>query len=99
MLAIKTRLKNYGFWVSLFALIPMALNTFGINILPASYDSITKTLLTLLVLLGLVNNPTTLAKWYLDDKKVEPAVDPTPAPVDPAVTPDANNQDTVSKCR
>jgi uncharacterized membrane protein len=56
--AWKARLRNYGFWLSVAALIPLILQAFGINFLPANYDQIVNTLLWLLVLLGVINNPT-----------------------------------------
>lgn len=62
------RTKNYGFWVSLFALIPLFLQTFGdVSILPANYEEITNLLLSLIVALGIANNPTT-GKWYVTPK-------------------------------
>lgn len=62
--SLKGRTKNYGFWVSLFALIPLVVQTFGDkSILPSNYEDITNTILSLIVALGVVNNPTT-GKWY-----------------------------------
>lgn len=59
------RTKNYGFWVSLFALIPLFLQTFGdTSILPANYEDIVNLLLSLIVALGIANNPTT-GRWYI----------------------------------
>ncbi|MDV4151881.1 phage holin [Clostridium sp. AL.422] len=63
-----TRFKNYGLWVSILALIPMILSAFGVNIVPEEYQAITNTILSILVALGIVNNPTTQAKWFNDDK-------------------------------
>ncbi|NLL30786.1 MAG: holin [Clostridiales bacterium] len=62
-----SRFKNYGFWVSLFALIPMVLNAMGMEIIPEQYETITTAILTILVALGIVSNPTTECKWYKDD--------------------------------
>lgn len=63
------RVGNYGFWISLFALIPLALQAFGdIAILPGNYEEIVNIFLTLLVALGVVSNPTTTNKLYGDDK-------------------------------
>ena len=64
----ESRLRNYGLWVSIFAFVPMVLQAFGIKMF-SSYNDIVNSFLGILVLLGLINNPTTLAKWYLDDKK------------------------------
>lgn len=64
----RSRFKNYGFWVSLAALVPIILQGFGIDILPDNYNTIINATLTVLVTLGLISNPTTDCKWFLDDK-------------------------------
>ncbi|MGG7076833.1 holin [Clostridium sardiniense] len=64
-----SRFKNYGLWVSVAALIPMILQGFGINILPENYQEIVNTILSILVMAGILSNPTTSCKWYIDDKK------------------------------
>ena len=61
------RLKNYGFWVSMFALIPLLAEAFGFELAP-NYDEIITVVLSMLVMLGIVSNPTTSAKWFNDDK-------------------------------
>ncbi|WP_195987258.1 phage holin [Clostridium sp. D53t1_180928_C8] len=63
------RFKNYGLWVSIFALIPLILNAFGVKIVPEEYTEITNAILAVLVAAGIISNPTTEAKWYLDDKQ------------------------------
>jgi uncharacterized membrane protein len=63
-----SRFKNYGLWVSIFALVPMVLEACNVRILPANYDTIVNTLLGILVVAGILNNPTTENKGYLDDK-------------------------------
>ena len=35
-----SRFKNYGLWVSIFALIPLVLQGFGVNVLPGNYEEI-----------------------------------------------------------
>lgn len=65
-----SRFKNYGLWVSILALIPMILSAFGVHIVPEEYQTITNTILSILVALGIVNNPTTQAKWFNDDKRI-----------------------------
>lgn len=66
---IKRRVSNYGFWISLSALIPLFLQVFGDkNILPSNYDEIVNCILTLLVALGVCSNPTTENRFYKDDK-------------------------------
>lgn len=62
-----SRFKNYGLWVSIMALIPMILSAFGVKIIPEEYQAIANTILSILVALGIISNPTTEAKWYIDD--------------------------------
>lgn len=61
------RFKNYGLWVSVAALIPLILSSFGIHIIP-NYQEIVNAVLSILVTAGILSNPTTTAKWYRDDK-------------------------------
>ncbi|MBD7915688.1 holin [Clostridium sp. Sa3CUN1] len=63
-----TRFKNYGLWVSVLALIPMILSSFGVKVVPEEYQAISNTILAILVALGIISNPTTQRKWYSDDK-------------------------------
>ena len=63
-----SRFKNYGLWVSVLALIPMILSAFGVNVVAEEYQAITNVVLSILVALGILNNPTTNCKWYVDDK-------------------------------
>lgn len=62
------RFKNYGLWVSVLAFIPMVLEAFGVNIIPDNYTEITNSLLGILVLAGLLNNPDTENHGFMDDK-------------------------------
>lgn len=62
-----SRFKNYGLWVSVLALIPMILSAFGVNIVPEEYQVISNIVLSILVALGIISNPTTNSKWYVDD--------------------------------
>ena len=66
-----SRFKNYGLWVSVAALIPMVLHGFGVKILPDNYNEIITAILGILVAAGILNNPTTDNKGYLDDKTTE----------------------------
>lgn len=66
-----SRFKNYGLWVSVAALIPMVLQGFGVEILPDNYNQIITAILGILVAAGILNNPTTDNKGYLDDKAPE----------------------------
>lgn len=68
---IKDRLKNYGLWLSVAALIPMVLKGFNVNILPSNYEQIIMAILSILVMAGILNNPTTATKGFLDDPMEE----------------------------
>lgn len=71
-----SRFKNYGLWVSIFALLPIILSAFGVKIVPEEYQLAVNAVLGVLVALGIVSNPTTEGKWYSDDKNtIEPPVD------------------------
>jgi uncharacterized membrane protein len=64
-----SRFKNYALWVSVFSLIPLILEAFGLNIIPKNYSEIVTAILSVLVMAGIINNPSTECKWYLDDEK------------------------------
>ena len=66
-----SRFKNYGLWVSIFSLAPMVLELFGVEVVAEQYQPIVNTILAILVGLGIVSNPSTSSKWYLDDEKKE----------------------------
>lgn len=63
-----SRFKNYGLWVAILSLIPMILSAFGVKVVADEYQPIVNTILGILVTLGILNNPTTATKWFLDDK-------------------------------
>lgn len=63
-----SRWRNYGLWVSVAAFIPLVLSSFGINIVP-NYQEIVNALLTILVMAGIISNPTTAARWFKDDSQ------------------------------
>lgn len=65
------RLKNYGLWVSVIALIPMILELFGVDVMPEKFAELGNGILAVLVMAGIINNPTTETKGFLDDKKIE----------------------------
>ena len=65
-----SRFKNYGLWVSVAALAPMVLEGFGLKVLPSNYKEITTSVLSIMVMAGILNNPTTDNKWYTDEPKV-----------------------------
>lgn len=62
------RFKNYGLWVSIAAFIPMFLKGIGIDILPSNYNDLINSFLGILVVAGILSNPTTTNKGYVDDK-------------------------------
>lgn len=63
------RFKNYGLWLAILAFIPLLLEALGLNVLPKNYNELITSLLGILVLAGILNNPTTENKGFLDDKK------------------------------
>lgn len=65
---MKSRWNNYGLWSALFALILLVCEGYGItNLLPSNYSEITACILTILICAGIINDPTTETKWFLDD--------------------------------
>ena len=60
------RWKNYGLWISLFALLGLLLSDFGE--LPTNYAGYVEIILSILVMAGIVSNPTSGA-GYLDIKE------------------------------
>lgn len=61
------RWRNYGLWVAIAAFIPMLLEALGVNVLPDNYEELTKVFLGILVLAGIINNPS-LGQGYTDRK-------------------------------
>jgi len=51
------RFKNVGLYVSIFAFIPLLLKGFGLDVLPANYNEIVSAFLGILVLAGILSNP------------------------------------------
>lgn len=62
-----SRFKNYGLWLSIFAFIPLLLESFGLGVVPKNYSEIVNSFLGILVIAGILNNPSTQNKGYLDD--------------------------------
>ncbi|MGL4345343.1 MAG: hypothetical protein ACRCTE_09105 [Cellulosilyticaceae bacterium] len=71
------RWKNYGLWVSVAALIPLVLSSFGIHIIP-NYQEIVNAVLAILVMAGIISNPTTASRGYLDDSASTDTTNTTP---------------------
>lgn len=65
------RFKNYGLWVSVAAFIPLFLKGIGYDVLPANYNELVNSLLSILVVAGILSNPQTENKGFLDDKTAE----------------------------
>ena len=65
----KNRLKNYGFWISIAALVPLVLSAFGVKLVDEQkYMEGINAVLAILVGLGIINNPDTENRWFSDDK-------------------------------
>ncbi|WP_044640957.1 phage holin [Risungbinella massiliensis] len=64
---IKQRLRNYGLWIAVASLVLMVLRAFGIDLVEEQYDSIVDSILGILVLLGIINNPTSNNQGFWDD--------------------------------
>lgn len=60
--------RNYGLWLSIFALIPLVCKGYGLDILPKNYEEIITTLLAVLVALGVISSPKE-GKGYTDQKE------------------------------
>lgn len=67
----KNRLRNYGLWVAVAAFIPLILQAFGVELVEEQYNEIVNSLLGILVLLGLISNPDTENRFYMDDEENE----------------------------
>lgn len=65
-----TKWKNYGLWVAVAALLGMVLQDAGVALSPEKYQSYVDAVLTILILAGIVSNPT-VGKWFKDGKKDE----------------------------
>lgn len=60
------RFKNYGLWLALFSLAAMVLkDLFGVNIVEEQYTLYVDTIMTILIALGIINNPS-LGTGYRD---------------------------------
>lgn len=61
------RFKNYGLLVAVSSLILMILQDSGIPVTPEKYQAYSDIVFTILILLGIVNNPTS-GKGFKDEK-------------------------------
>lgn len=64
------RFKNYGLWLGIGSFVVLALETFGVDIDLGKYEQLYHALLSILVMAGILNNPS-LGRGYFDkiDKK------------------------------
>jgi len=68
---LKARMGNYAFWISLASAVLLALTQFGVTVDNVYVMGCVKAVLGIFILLGLVNNPTTVNKGFSDDKPVD----------------------------
>lgn len=64
---MRNRLKNYGLWTSVAALGLMIVQNSGLQILPEQWDAYVNSILGILILLGIINNPDTENPGFKDD--------------------------------
>jgi len=65
---MNNRFKNIGLWISIFAFIPLLADGLGYDILPNNYEEIVKSFLDILVIAGILNNPSSNNPGFMDDK-------------------------------
>lgn len=65
-----SRFRNAGFWISSIAFILLVLQEWGVASLPvpSDWETLFELILTILVALGIINDPTTSNRGYADDK-------------------------------
>lgn len=54
---MKSKFKNYGLWLSIASLIGLVLQNSGVDIAPVQYQDYVDTILSVLVLAGIISNP------------------------------------------
>jgi uncharacterized membrane protein len=65
------RWRNAGLYVSVISFIPILLEAFGVTVLPEQWGAVKEALMaliSLLVIFGILSNPTTENAGYSDDK-------------------------------
>lgn len=65
------RYNNLGLWLSLAALACLVLQDLGFTLNSERVDAYVKVISQIMIILGIVNNPTTENKWYADDNGSE----------------------------
>lgn len=56
----KLRLQNKTFWATLAPLIVLLLQQLGLNFVPENWEEIFTTVMAILLLVGVINDPTTI---------------------------------------
>lgn len=56
----KLRLQSKYFWVALISLIVLLTQQLGFDIFPKNWEEVLNTVLSILILLGVINDPTTV---------------------------------------
>lgn len=62
---MKQRLQNYGLWLAVASFVYLNLQLFGVNIGLEQYNEYVNGLLSILVIAGILNNPS-IGKGYSD---------------------------------
>jgi uncharacterized membrane protein len=68
---MKNRFRNAGLWISVISFIPIVLESFGVTVLPEQLGAVKEALMAIisvLVIFGILSNPTTENTGYSDDK-------------------------------
>lgn len=65
---VMEKLKNYGLWVALAALIYLVLEDAGFSIDPTRWETYVSLIMFILVTAGLVSSPDK-GKWFKDDEQ------------------------------
>lgn len=55
----KLRLQNKTFWATLIPLVVLLLQQLGLNFVPENWEEIFSTVMAILLLVGVINDPTT----------------------------------------
>lgn len=63
---IVDRFRNYGLWVAIGSFLLLVLQSFGLDIDVGQYDKLLDAFLSILVLAGIINNPSN-GKGFFDN--------------------------------
>lgn len=64
---LKQRFQNIGLWLAFASLVYLILQDAGITLSNERYQTYVDLISQILILLGIINNPTTQNKWFGDD--------------------------------